>query len=216
MIWVRRLALVLSSGVVAFQGFLLYNLLRAHGRALLRHEELSERVAQVEATLAEVTHLSLAAQPSSHAGLDESGSQVPEGLPRGSPAPDFTLPDLEGRQRILREFLGKPLLVVFFSPRCGFCRQLAPRLGHLPENGPRVLVISHGEPEEHRRLAQEHGWMCDVVLQQDWEASIAWRAHGTPTGYLLDPRGHIGSDLIIGTDDLLSLLEAMSGTSKPG
>ena len=207
-VWARRLLLVLYAGVAAFQGFLLYHLLRAHGRALLRHEELSERLAEVEAALQEVAPLSAVAQTVPHAGPAQDPAEVPEGLPRGSPAPEFALPDLQGRQRSLREFLGTPLLVVFFSPRCGFCRQLAPRLGHLPADGPRVLLISHGEPEEHRRLAQEHGWRCDVVLQQDWEVTTAWRTYGTPTGYLLDTQGRIASELIVGADDLLRLVEA--------
>ena len=32
---------------------------------------------------------------------------------------------------------------------------------------------------------------------------------GTPTGYLLDARGHIASDLAVGPDALLSLLTAV-------
>ena len=216
MVWVRRLALVVPAVVVAFQGFLFYVQLRAHGRVLLRLDELGEWLARIEATLEELTTLGGAGGSSPHAGVDDALPEAPEGLPRGSPAPEFTLPDLEGRERTLREFLGKPLLVLFFSPRCEFSRQLAPRLGQLPEDGPRVLLISHGEPEEHRRLAREHGWRCDVVLQQDWEASIAWQAYGTPTGYLVDARGRIASELIIGADDLLGLVEAIPDTSKPG
>ena len=216
MVWVRRLVLVVSAVVVALQGFLFYVQLRAHGRVLLRLDELGERLARAEASLEELTTLGRAGWSSPHAGVDHALPEAPEGLPRGRPAPEFTLPDLEGRERTLREFLGKPLLVVFFSPRCEFSRQLAPRLGQLPEDGPRVLLISHGEPEEHRRLAREHGWRCDVVLQQDWETSIAWQAYGTPTGYLVDARGRIASELIIGADDLLGLVEAVPDTSKQG
>ena len=65
MVWARRLAVVLPSVVAAVEGVLLYALLRAHGRALLVQEELSERLSQVEATLQELTTTrGAAAQPS--------------------------------------------------------------------------------------------------------------------------------------------------------
>ncbi len=55
MVWAGRLAAVLPSVLAAVQGVLLYALLRAHGRTVLAQEELSERLAQAEATLQELT-----------------------------------------------------------------------------------------------------------------------------------------------------------------
>ena len=51
------------------------------------------------------------------------GAQHPEagGLPVGSAAPDFELPDLAGVRRGLSEFRGKPVLLIFFNPGCGYC-----------------------------------------------------------------------------------------------
>ena len=47
--------MVLPSFLATVEGVLLYALLRAHGRTVLAQEELSERLAQVEATLQELT-----------------------------------------------------------------------------------------------------------------------------------------------------------------
>jgi peroxiredoxin len=178
-------------GLLVIEGWLLVQLLGQNGRLLLRVEALEARLP---------------------AGLGQSAPLTLQGLPRGSAAPEFALPDLQGRERKLRDFLGQPLLVIFFSPRCGYCVQMAPRLGQLPENGPRVLLISEGDPEEHRRLAAEHGWRCDVVIQKSWEVGIAYGATGTPTGYLLDAEGRIASNLASGADALLELVAAAPGS----
>jgi len=44
-----------------------------------------------------------------------------EGLPAGTPAPSFALPDLDGQTRSLDEFRGRRLLLVFSDPSCGPC-----------------------------------------------------------------------------------------------
>jgi len=211
------LALLLPWAVIAFQGWLIYLLLRQHGRALLGQEELRERLAGAERTLQLVFNdlgdIRQGAAADPHAGHDHGAHQSPEGLPLGSPAPSFALPDLDGRERTLQEFLGQPLLLVFYSPQCGFCVQMAPSLGQLPEDGHRVLLVSQGDAEEHRRLAAEHGWRCDVLLQHGWEISNTYQANGTPTGYLLDAQGQIGSSLAIGADALLQLVSAAPDTN---
>jgi len=195
---VLAVALVLPWAVIAFQGWLIYLLLRQHGRALVNQDELRDRLAAVERTLHPLT--------ATQAAHDHGASPLPEGLALGSPAPEFALPDLDGYERRLQDFLGKPLLLIFFDPECGFCRQMAPRLGQLPEDGTRVLLVSQGDPAEHRRLAAEHGWRCDVVFQQGWDVSNRYQAAGTPTGYLVDARGRVASDLAIGADALLRLI----------
>ena len=83
-----------------------WQLLRQNGRLLLRIEALERR-------------------------LDESefgGPAAPEGRPVGSVAPEFDLPDLTGERWTLAQFHAQPLLLVFFNPDCGYCRDLAPKL----------------------------------------------------------------------------------------
>jgi peroxiredoxin len=140
---------------------------------------------------------SLAVQPSQQ--------QAPP-LEIGTKGPDFALPDLSGRERRLKEFLGKPLLVAFFSPTCSFCVSMAPRLGELSEEGARVLVISRGDPDENLRLAKDNKWHCDVLLDDKNQVTTAYRIAGTPTGYLLNADGHVASGLMVGADALLALV----------
>ena len=62
-------------------------------------------------------------------------------------------------------------------------------------------------------MAAKHGWQCDVLLQREWEVSTAYRANGTPTGYLLDAEACIASELAIGADLLLRLAPTSPSTA---
>src|SRR5436190_946810 len=81
-----------------------------------------------------------------------SAPAAPSGLPLGSPAPAFELPDLQGARMKLADFRGRKLLLIFFNPGCGFCTRMAPDLAALPVDGhdgqPIPLVITTGGAEE--------------------------------------------------------------------
>lgn len=185
---------LLIAGQAASLFFLVRHLRSTDGT----HQEILSRLEDVEDILTRV---------SENIGRLIQPAQPPSGLEPGTPAPAFALPDLAGHERRLEEFRGKPLLLAFFSTTCGYCQQMAPRLGQLPEDGPRVLLISRGDVDEHLQLAAEHKWRCDVVLEQGTELLTAYKATGTPTGYLIDAEGRIASGLAVGADALLALTE---------
>ena len=56
----------------------------------------------------------------------------------GDELDDFTLPDLDGAERSLSEFRGKRVLLVNWSPGCGFCVKIAAELGAL-----HPLLVEH-------------------------------------------------------------------------
>ena len=180
-------ALVLPWLLAAALGWLLFQFLDRYGRQLVALEEIKERLETLESS-----------------GAEAESPRLPSPLPAAAPAPDFSLPDLEGSTRTLADFLGTRRLVVFYNLGCSFCREMAPRLGELPEE-PRVLLISHGDADEHRRLAEEHDWRCDVVLDEDWEVTSSFGAAATPSGYLLDVEGRIASELALGAEPVLAL-----------
>ena len=98
-------AALLVAGTLAF-----LSLLRAHGRVLVRLD-------QVEAALAD-------------AGLqvDESAAIPQPGLEPGTPAPAFAVSDSTGAAVTLDDLLAPdvPLMLLFASPHCGPCRALLP------------------------------------------------------------------------------------------
>src|SRR5262249_47809507 len=116
-------------GMAAIEGWVLIQLLRQNGRLLGRVEALEAQVA---------------------ANNNPAPPPHPGALALGSPARAFPLSALEGCERRLKEFLDKPRVIVFFSPQCGFCQQMAPRIGRLPDGGASLLLVGQGDAEEHR------------------------------------------------------------------
>jgi peroxiredoxin len=206
------LALVLPWAAVALLGGLVYVAMQQYGHALHARDDLSGRLSEVERALRDLTAQLAAlragqADPNAGHRHDQPPS-APQGLALGTNAPDFALTDLDGRVHTLGDFSGRPSLVVFFSPTCGFCEQMAPRLGQLAQDGPRVLVIGQGDADAYRTLVAKHHWQCEVLLDPSANVAASYQYRGTPTGYLLDAQGRVASNLAIGADNLLGLLSA--------
>jgi peroxiredoxin len=180
--------------LIGFGCWLGYQLVRQHGRILLRLEALEK---------------GLAAQP---AEPPCPAPAVPSGLPVGSMAPDFELPDLSGARQRLSEFRGRPVLLIFFNPTCGFCTSMVPELAALSPGGrdgkPVPLVVSTGEVEANRQLFQTQVIDCPVLLQKEMEVAAQYQVYGTPVGYLLDEKGTLASELAVGAEALLALVTA--------
>jgi peroxiredoxin len=206
------LAFIATWLVLIAGGCLVYVTVRQYGQVLLDREVLEQRLSHAERSIDE---LAVQVAALARAGHVHETLQPPAGLPLGSQAPGFSLADLDGQPHSLSEYLSLPRLVVFFSTTCSFCQQLAPRLGQLGAAGRRVLLIGSGGSEQYRVIANEHGWQCDVVLDQTGETLRAYEATGTPTGYLVDVQGRIASDLAVGSEALLRLVPGGAACS-PG
>ena len=92
-----------------------WQLLRQNGRILLRLDDLEKRLNE----------------------LEFGDDNEPEGLPVGTEAPAFELPDLAGGRQSLAQFRGQSVLLVFFNPACGYCREMVPKLAALPARSSR-------------------------------------------------------------------------------
>jgi peroxiredoxin len=194
--------------MLALQLVVIVVLLRLHGRDVLWREELGHRLARPSRLLdlGDQPDAGTAAPSESDAIHRLIAERLTPSLPQGTPAPDyFVLPDLTGRQRSLAEFFGRPLLLVFFSPANEDCLNIAPEIGRLSQAGSPLLVISRGDLTENRRLAETHGWRCDVLLQMKRELAQVYKAQGSPTAYVIDAEGRIASELAVGAKAVLDL-----------
>ncbi len=191
------LGTVLPWLLIALGVWLGYQLVLQNGRILLRLEAIEKRLAP----------------------RSESKPQPRGGLPVGSAAPDFKLPDLAGVRHKLAEFLGKDLLLIFFNPKCGFCTKMAADLAALPpEIGPDhvvPVVVTTGAADENRKLVEQYGIRCLVLLQEEMKVAAQFRAQGTPMGYRIDAAGRIASELAVGAEPLLRLATAPVGRGSP-
>ncbi len=182
--------------LIAMGTWLAYQFVRQTGRVLVRLEAIEQRIGP-------------GAGPSAGAKRPEAG-----GLPLGTIAPDFELPDLMGVRRKLSEFREKNVLLVFFNPQCGYCTQMAADLAALPaEGGDRravPVVVTTGDAAENRKLVEQYGIRCLVLLQEHMEVAAKYGAQGTPMGYRIDGAGRIASELAVGAEPLLRLATTLA------
>jgi thiol-disulfide isomerase/thioredoxin len=180
-------AALLTVGAIAF-----LSLLRAHGRVLVRLE-------QVERAL-------------SGSGPDRPAAVEP-GLRPGTPAPAFTVADSAGGEVSLGDLLapGVPLMLVFASPHCVPCRALLPEVAAWQsEHAQRltVAIASDGTADDVRSEADELG-LDRVLVDDDRVLYRAFRATGTPSAVLIAPDRSIMSRIATGPGRIDALLASV-------
>jgi peroxiredoxin len=191
--WVLLGALLF--GVVSL-AWLLARVLQQQGRLLLRIEALERRTGGLDAP-----------------AVDPARG----GLPLATAFPPFRLPDLEGEEVGLEEFETR-VLVVHWSPECGFCREIAADLARVQRDLQRrkteLVLLSYGSPESNRALVEAHGLRCRVLLQPDGETVEGFARMGTPVAYLLDEKGRIAKPVAVGAREVPELAEEAAGRRR--
>ncbi len=200
---IELIAGVVLLAALVGESWLLWQLLQQQGRLLLRLETVEAKEAGVP----------LVPQPADAA---------PAGLEVGTPAPAFSLADMQGETISLADLLthGKPVVLLFADPGCGPCAALFPEVGSFQRDNAEKLtlaVISRGSEEANQGKVSVHG-ITRVLLQKDREVAEGYQASGTPgtpsipstPGLLLiRPNGTIGSRLALGETEVLRGLNAL-------
>jgi len=181
--------IVLPWVLVACGGWLGYVLIRQSDRMIERLEQMEQQF--------DTLH-------------DEVEEMMPrEALPAGAEAPAFELPDLTGQPVALEQFRGRRVLLIFFSPTCPFCQQMAPELAKLPYDGsgglPVPVVIAVGDPEANRALVDEHMIRCPFLLDEAKDVVDEYYPEGTPAAYLIDEQGLIARERADGVPTIMAL-----------
>lgn len=131
--------------------------------------------------------------------------QVPNALHVGDMAPSIALPDLAGRTRNLAEFQGKPALLLFWNPSCGFCRQMMEDLKKWEREQasdiPQLVIIASGSAEMNR--AQDI--RSPILLDQEFNLGRIYSARGTPSAVLIDATGRRQSEIAVGASAIFAL-----------
>ncbi|WP_041438586.1 MULTISPECIES: thioredoxin-dependent thiol peroxidase [Thermus] len=126
----------------------------------------------------------------------------------GTAAPDFALPDQEGRIHRLSDYRGK-WVVLYFYPKddtpgctkeaCGF----RDRMRDLQELGAVVLGVSADDVQSHKRFAEKYGLNFPLLADPERKVILAYGAWGKKNLYgkeyegvlrqtfLIDPEGRI-------------------------
>lgn len=134
-----------------------------------------------------------------------------DGLPIGAPAPDFALPDLNGRPVSLESLLvqNKPILLFFVSPTCNPCKALLPEIEtwqqELKDKVNFVFISSGKAKENAEKFAGKN--FKQILLQKEREVAELFFATWTPTAFLVNADGNVGSEPAFGDVKIRELIE---------
>ncbi len=112
----------------------------------------------------------------------------------GAPAPNFSLPDLDGRLYHLSAARGQIVILNFWSAECSWSERADQDiLAALPGWGPSVaywpIAANRAESlDEQRQAAQQRG-LPRLLRDANQQAANAYGAQTTPHLFVIDPRG---------------------------
>lgn len=114
---------------------------------------------------------------------------------QAAPAPSFRLPGADGGTIDLASYAGKPVLFMFFTENCPYCRAAGPALEKLSKQyGPKGLAVLGICIEDGKEAALNFSRDLGItfpVAYKGHEPYRAYRARGVPYIYLVDPRGRL-------------------------
>ncbi|CUQ65448.1 redoxin domain-containing protein [Candidatus Nitrospira inopinata] len=119
------------------------------------------------------------------------GSRVPA---VGTPAEDFRLIDLEGKQQSLSQYRGKVVLVNFWATWCKPCTTEMPAMqtayDKLKDKGFVVLAVNELEDEAKvREHIKQYGHTFPVLMDRDNKVANQFGVFGLPVSVFIDEKG---------------------------
>lgn len=160
-------------------------------------------------------------------------------LPLGTQAPDFELPNVDGRMVGLAEAAGpRGTVVMFICNHCPFVKHVADHLAMVARDyasrGIGFVAISSNDvaahpadsPEQMVREAEDRGYLFPYLYDETQEVAKAYHAACTPDFYLFDAerklayRGQLdssrpGNDLPVTGSDLREAIDALLAGRPP-
>ena len=160
-------------------------------------------------------------------------------LPLGGKAPDFSLPNIDGKTVSLKDFADPALLVMFICNHCPYVKHLQ---AHLPQlvkeyqakgvaavgiNSNDVARYPDDSPDKMLQTANQYGFTFPYLFDEAQDIAKAYRAACTPDFFLFDKerkliyRGQYDdsrpkNDIPVTGKDLRAALDAaLAGRSIP-
>lgn len=151
--------------------------------------------------------------PAEHAP-DIVAVPVPVVSEAGETIDDLEVLDIDGVPTRLLDIDTASVLLVNWSPHCGYCASLLVDLARLDpllaEAGTPLVLFAYGSAEASRTQADLSDWHPRVLLKPPHELG-PFVGHGTPAAFHLDGNGVLLSPAASGTKDVLRLAARLAG-----
>jgi peroxiredoxin Q/BCP len=133
---------------------------------------------------------------------DSGTATASDRLSPGDPAPDFTLPDAEGKPVALSSYRGRRVIVYCYpaalTPGCTTqAVDFTAAAGDLAEAGLDIIGISPDEPEKLLRFREKEKLDITLVSDPDKQVLKAYGAYGTKKLYGKEVVGVIRSTFVV-------------------
>jgi len=117
-------------------------------------------------------------------------------VPGAVPAPDFELPDTDGKTHRLSAYRGKTVIVNFWATWCPPCREEIPSMNRawqqLRDEDVIMLAVNLGEDEDTIFVfTADYPADFPLLLDRDGAVVEQWPVKGLPTTYVIAPDGSI-------------------------
>jgi peroxiredoxin len=77
-----------------------------------------------------------------------------------------------------------------------------------------LVLVSYGDAGANRRLAEENGLDCPILIQEQGKPIEAFLTFGTPVAYLVDERGQVARPLAFGAEQVPLLAREAAGGKR--
>ncbi len=140
----------------------------------------------------------------SDAAPDQISTQPPAGTadetePVVTPAPDFTVYDQDDNPVKLSDFRGKPVVLNFWSSKCGPCRHEMPDFQKAyEEQGQDIHFLmvnvtdgSWDTKESAGKFIADEGFTFPVLYDTTQQAAGTYQVYSLPSTYFIDAEGNL-------------------------
>jgi peroxiredoxin len=133
-------------------------------------------------------------------GSDTLNSKSPDqntGVRPASLLPDFSLKDLSGKTRSLKDYRGKVVFLYFTTTWCPYCKKDIPNLKKLysslkGKDFQMLAVYINESPQKVASFAAKYALPYTVLLDTDAAAARSYGIRGVPTRILVRKDGTLG------------------------
>src|SRR5262249_23183953 len=125
----------------------------------------------------------------------------------GQPVPSFSLQDVDGNVVGPKDLEGRDTLLLFWDPKCPFCRAMEEDIRmweqNPPRRAPRLVFISSGDLEDVK--ADSARFEARFLYDSELSVGLLFGTNLTPSAVLIDGDGRIASGTEGGRPNILAL-----------